>query len=456
MLDEGLPMGYVDRTTKETLGGRYVLQARVGSGRTTTVFAAEDVLLERSVAVKLFQDLPDDDGLARFAAETQVLAGLSHPGLVTVYDVNLDDERPYMVMRLIDGNTLSDRMYGDVHRDPLAPPAIARLGAQLAEVLAYVHERGVVHGDLDARNVLVDERDNGNLTGFGVNRGLGRPSGDVYALGMMLAGCLPPDLGPEWTAVLGAMTDSEPDQRPDAVRCGELLRNVESGSTSEFALPLFKAGLPAGAAATPVRGRDLDPDFESGIAPDSDTDYDDDYEPDYEPAYEPAYEPERESAVAERSGKRVVLPAKHKQRMRPVAYTGLAVMGLAVAALAVVLATVTTGVPGQQTGEQPRVEQPSEGTHIQPPGQSYPQGPQERGEASDPEQRKPARAANGTETSPPSSTTSPPPATSPPGDDGQGGSGNGNGQGNGNGDDNGNGQGNGQRQKSLLEIILGL
>jgi serine/threonine protein kinase len=446
-------MGYADRTTEETLGGRYVLQARVGSGRTTTVFAADDTLLERQVAVKLFHDLPDDDGLTRFAAETQVLAGLSHPGLVTVYDVELDTDRPYMVMRLIDGSTLSDRMYGDVHRVPLTPSVIARLGAQLADVLAYVHERGVVHGDLDARNVLVDEEDNGHLTGFGVNRGLGRPSGDVYALGMMLAGCLPPDLGPEWTAVLGAMTDAEPDQRPDAVRCGELLRNIESGSTSEFALPLFQAGLPEGAAATPVRGRDLDPDFESGIAPDSDTDYDDDYEPDYEPAYEPTYEPVREPAAAERSGKQVVLPAKHKQRMRPIAYTGLAGMGLAVAALAVVLATVTTGDPGQQTGEQPQVEQPSEGTHIQPPGQSYPQAPQEGGGADEAEPRKPARAAN-RKTTPPSSTTSPPSSTTAPPDD-QDGSGSGNGQGQ--GDDNGNnGNGNGQGRKSLLEIILGL
>jgi hypothetical protein len=441
-------MGYADRTTEETLGGRYVLQARVGSGRTTTVFAADDTLLERQVAVKLFHDLPDDDGLMRFAAETQVLAGLSHPGLVTVYDVELDTDRPYMVMRLIDGSTLSDRMYGDVDRVPLTPSAIARLGAQVADVLAYVHERGVVHGDLDARNVLVDEEDNGHLTGFGVDRGLGRPSGDVYALGMMLAGCLPPDLGPEWTAVLGAMTDSDPDQRPDAVRCGELLRNIESGSTSEFGLPIFEEGLPEGAAATPVRGRDLDPDFESGIAPDSDTDYDDDYEPAYEPAYEP-FEADGEPAVAERPGKRVVLPAKHKQRMRPIAYTGLAVMGLAVAALAVVLATVTTGDPGQQTGEQPRVEQPSDGTHIQPPGQSYPQAPQERGGADEAEPRKPARAAN-RKTPPPSSTTSAPSTTAPP--DGQDDPGNGNGNGGGNG----NGQGNGQGRKSLLEILLGL
>jgi serine/threonine protein kinase len=413
-------MDYEDWTARDTLGGRYVLQAQVGTGRTTTVFAADDLRLERRVAVKLFHDVPDYDGLARFSAETQVLAGLSHPGLVTVYDVNLDDDRPYMVMRLIDGGTLSD----EVSVEPLDPPEVARLGAQLADVLAYVHERGVVHGDIDARNVLVDAQGSGNLTGFGVNLGLGRPSGDIYALGMMLAGCLPYGLGPEWQAVLGAMTNESPDERPDAVRCGEVLRNIESGSTSEFLLPLFDTNR---ASAD---------------------------EPDYEP-YDAENEPDGEEE-ADRPVRRVVLSgtAKHKQRMRPVAYTGLAGMGLAVAALAVVLATVGNGSSEQPSGEQrqPSVEKPTEGTHIQPPGQSYPGGPpedQQRGEARD-SGPKPPRRAGRTSTAPPSSTTAPPtsPSDNPPGDEGPG---NGNGN-NGNGND----DNNGQRHRSLLDILLGI
>jgi len=434
-------MGYDDRTTTEALGGRYVLQARVGSGRTTTVFAADDALLERRVAVKLFHDVPDEGGVAHFEAETQVLAGLFHPGLVPVYDVNLDADRPYMVMRLIDGSTLSDRVYGEVHREPLTPAEVARLGAQLADVLAYVHERGVVHGDLDARNVLVDKEDNGHLTGFGVDRGLGRPSGDVYALGMMLAGCLPPGLGPEWNAVLGLMTDADPEERPDAFRCGELLRNIESGSTSEFALPRFAP------AHTPAHTSDEDEE------PDVVSEYESEYDPEFDSSFVPdfgVYEPDAEPDPDERPGKQVVLPAKagkHKQRMRPVAYTGLAGMGLAVAALAVVLATVSTDETGQRTGDQPQVEQPSDGTHIQPPGQSYPQdpdnpeAPQERGEARNPDPDKPpARGPGKPTTSPPSSSTT---TTTPPP---EGGPGNGN----------GNGQDNGNRRKSLLEIILGL
>ena len=418
-------------TATETLGGRYVLHAQVGSGRTTTVFAADDVRLERRVAVKLFHDLPDEDGFSRFAGEARVLAGLSHPGLVTVYDVNLDTDRPYMVMRLIDGGTLSDH----VSVDPLAPAEVARLGAGLADVLAYVHERGVVHGDVEARNVLVDAQGTGHLTGFGLNQGLGRPSGDIYALGMMLSGCLPYDLGPEWDVVLGGMTDEDPAERPDAVRCGELLRNIESGSTSEFPLPRFGSSL----ASTG------EPDSGSGLEP----------EPDEQPVTRtvlPAKKSAKKTAKKKSAEKTTTLPAKHKQRLRPVAYTGLAGMGLAVTALAVVLATVSTD-PSGQTGDerQPQVEQPSEGTHIQPPGQSYPTGAPERGEVRDREPEPPSRKANQATPAPPSGTENPkpPPPGGPADDDGAG---NENGPGNGGP---GNGQQNG-RHKSLLEVLLGL
>lgn len=370
-------MDHHDWMTAGALAERYVLRARVGAGRATTVYAAEDTRLQRPVAVKLFHDLPDEDGLTLFAAEAQVLAGLSHPALVTVYDVNLDAARPYMVMRLIDGGPLSGR----IHQDGLRPTAVARLGAQLAEVLAYVHERGVVHGDVDATNVLVDEQGDGHLTGFGTDRGLGKPSGDIHALGMTLAECLPFDLGGEWRVVLTAMTDRDPDARPDAVRCAELLRNIAAGDTAAFPLPRV--------------------------------------EPD------PA---ELETARVEPAPKRI----------RP-AYAGLTGMGLAVSALAVVMATGGTDTPGRPTGEQPRVEQPAEGTHAKPPAQTYPVPPDRQAvETSRPPTRDTSRA-----------TSTPPPSDpSPSGGNGE----NDNpGPGNGTGEGNGNGKG---KDKGLLGDLL--
>src|ERR1044072_9548312 len=106
MLDGGpgnLMDQHEDWTTAEALGDRYVLRTRVGSGRTTTVYAADDIRLQRPVALKLFHDFADGEAFARFATEARVLGGLSHPGLVTVSHANLEAAPPYLVLRLLDG-----------------------------------------------------------------------------------------------------------------------------------------------------------------------------------------------------------------------------------------------------------------------------------------------------------------------------------------------------------------
>jgi serine/threonine protein kinase len=389
-----------DWTTAEALGDRYVLRTRVGSGRTTTVYAADDVRLQRPVALKLFHDFADDEAFARFATEARVLGGLSHPGLVTVYDANLEAVRPYLVMRLVDGEPLGTR----VQHAGIAPPAVAQLGAQLADVLDYVHQRGVVHGDLDASDVLVDAQGDGHLTGFGADQRL-RPSGDIHALGMMLADFVPADIGPEWHAVLSAMTDGDPDRRPDAQRCGELLRNIASGDTNAFPLPTFDDG------SQPV--------FDDERAAD---------DPD-----EPV------EAVAGS------VPEPRK-RMRP-AYTGFAGMGLAVTALAIVVATVNTGTTREPAGEEqqnaPAEQQPG-GSQVNPPAQTYPRGsPEEPGRRAQEKPAEPVKRPKPPTSSSSSTTTTPPPPSQgdEPGD----------GPGNGNGGGNGNGRGNG----GLLGSILG-
>lgn len=387
-------MDHQDWTSTGALGDRYVLRARVGSGRTTTVYTADDVRLERRVAVKLFHSYPDEYGMAVFATEARVLAGLSHPGLVTVYDVNLDVDRPYLVMRLIDGASLDTR----VERDGLEPAKVARLGAQLAEVLAYVHERGVVHGDLDAGDVLIDAQGDGHLTGFGTDRGLGRPADDVHALGLTLAECLPfepAELGGEWAVVLGAMTDRDPGARPDAACSAEMLRNIASGDTDSFPLPRL----------APTTDDELADSVDSADPLD---------DPDDEPV--------------------LVAPRPAARRKRP-AYAGLAGMGLAMAALAVLVATA--GGDPQQPAEQqrkpaPQAEQPEE-TGPRPPGQTYPTPAPAR-------QGKPPASKTADKPDRDPSSSRPPSSTTPPDGDGEqdgGGPGNGNGNGNGNGDDKG-------------------
>ena len=103
--------------TGALLAARYRLTARVGRGGMADVFAAEDELLHRQVAVKLFRfDSPTGDDQRRVEAEIRTLAGLRHPGLVTVYDAGSvttgADPAPFIVMELITGPTLGQRIAG--------------------------------------------------------------------------------------------------------------------------------------------------------------------------------------------------------------------------------------------------------------------------------------------------------------------------------------------------------
>ncbi|MGH3875851.1 MAG: protein kinase domain-containing protein [Actinophytocola sp.] len=258
------------------LGGRYRLGPRIGSGGMAAVHSAVDIDLGREVAVKVYQAGGNATDLYRFGAEARLLASLSHPALVTVYDVCLGDDRPYLVMQLVAGTTLRDL----IDRGPLEPAAVARLGARLADVLAYVHTHGVVHRDVKPANVLVDKADVCYLADFGLARVLeaahltgsheivgtaaylapeqvaGTDTGppvDVYALGLVLLECLtarteyhgttaetalarlsrgpriPEGLSPAWRSALTAMTARDPADRPDGARCAELLRAISRG-----------------------------------------------------------------------------------------------------------------------------------------------------------------------------------------------------------------------------------
>ena len=265
----------------ELLGGRYRLGPRIGSGGAATVYSAVDVLLGREVAVKLYRPGSQPSGRYRFGAEARLLASLSHPGLITVYDVCLEDDHSYLVMRLVTGTTLR----GLLDRGPLDPATVAEFGARIAEVLAYIHAREVVHRDIKPSNVLIDSSGACFLADFGLARDLDAahltgsheivgtaaylapeqvtevdtgPPVDIFALGLVLLECLtgrteytgttaetvlarlarqprvPEGLSPEWRVVLTAMTARDPAVRPNATRCADLLREM-SGRSKEVA-----------------------------------------------------------------------------------------------------------------------------------------------------------------------------------------------------------------------------
>ena len=125
-------------------GGRYTLGDLIGRGGAAEVFRARDELLGRDVAVKLFPAGVGEADESRRQREVQTLAGMNHPGLVTIYDVGQERDRAYFVMQLIEGESLADRIRGG----PLALGDVVALGAALGDALTYVHRHGVVHRDI--------------------------------------------------------------------------------------------------------------------------------------------------------------------------------------------------------------------------------------------------------------------------------------------------------------------
>jgi len=147
--------------------GRYVVETELGRGGMGVVFRAVDSVLERTVALKqLPRHLVGNPVLAeRFRTEAKVLARLTHPGIVQVFDLVENDQGMFMAMELVHGGSL-DGVLED--RGALPVAEVARLGAVMAEALAYAHAQGVVHRDFKPGNVLLADDGTPKITDFGL------------------------------------------------------------------------------------------------------------------------------------------------------------------------------------------------------------------------------------------------------------------------------------------------
>ncbi|MHB1088759.1 MAG: serine/threonine-protein kinase [Acidimicrobiales bacterium] len=276
----------------EVLGGRYSIVRLLGRGGMSDVYEAFDIVSGDSVAIKIVRSGDPDIG-RRLSQEARALESFQHPGLIRLLDIGETGDQAYLVMELITGTTLAQSL----REGALSSRETANLGARLADALAYVHERGVVHRDVKPSNILLSEsgdpwlgdfgiamlHDASVLTATGATMGTVSymapeqledhqvgPAADIWSLGVILLECLsgrrvyegtpsevlarrlagpvlvPTHLPPPWRLVLSGMLNHQPEERLKGAEVAALLAT----SAFDAPLPLTDSDITTRVAAT--------------------------------------------------------------------------------------------------------------------------------------------------------------------------------------------------------------
>ncbi len=160
-------MDYKDKFIGKVFDDRYEIQELIGEGGMSIVYKAQDLRLNRSVAVKIMREemAADEEFRRTFCAEAHAVAMLSNPNIVAVYDVSHSDEIEYIVMELVDGITL--RQYMD-RRGALQWREVLHFTRQIARALAHAHERGIIHRDIKPQNIMMLRDGTVKVEDFGI------------------------------------------------------------------------------------------------------------------------------------------------------------------------------------------------------------------------------------------------------------------------------------------------
>jgi beta-lactam-binding protein with PASTA domain/predicted Ser/Thr protein kinase len=179
---------------EQVFGGRYEVEAPLGSGGMAEVWRGHDRVLNRTVAIKtlLPQFARDASFVDRFRREAQAAARLNHHGIVSVYDSGTDGDTPYIVMQFIEGRTLADFLGSG---KTLPPMHAAKIAQEIAEALGVAHAHGVIHRDIKPANVMITREGKVLVMDFGIAR--------------MISG---PETAPQTSAVLGTASYLSPEQ----------------------------------------------------------------------------------------------------------------------------------------------------------------------------------------------------------------------------------------------------
>jgi serine/threonine protein kinase len=297
--------------------GKYTITRQLGSGGMAEVYLAHDPMLDRNVAIKVIHPnlVSEADFEQGFRREARVVASLRHPNIVQVYEFDLYNGEPFMVMEYLEGGTLKDRLAEYRSRKETVPleEARARL-TTIASGLDYAHQRDLVHRDLKPGNILFTANGDPVIADFGIAKILGDPSqmtvsgklvgtpaymspeqasskaidrrSDIYSLGVilyeMVAGTVP-FKGESTTAVMMQhLTQPPPPPRqlnpavPDAVQAvilKALAKNPDDrfATAGELASAFSTALLSGAAVSSPDKQLPVDPNSMTIIEPEAQT-----------------------------------------------------------------------------------------------------------------------------------------------------------------------------------------
>jgi serine/threonine protein kinase len=201
--------------------GRYEIKQEIGRGGMATVYEAYDPRFERTVALKMLprEFMHEAEFRARFTREARTIATLEHPAIVPVYDFGEENGQPFLVMRLMTGGSLSDRLA----EGPIPIDEAAIILKRLGSALDRAHSMGIIHRDLKPSNVLFDQYGDAFLADFGIVH-VSSSTNALTASGSLVG--TPTYMSPE--QVYG---DKQLDGRSDIYALGVILFQMLTGST---------------------------------------------------------------------------------------------------------------------------------------------------------------------------------------------------------------------------------
>ena len=156
----------------EILGNRYEIIKKIGGGGMAIVYLAKDVFLDRPVAVKVLREeyIGDQDYIRRFHKEAKAVASLAHPNIVNIFDFGINNERAFLVMEYVEGETLKNYIN---EKGSLSEAETAEIGRQICLGVAAAHKKNIVHKDIKPHNILIEKNGTVKVTDFGIAQSAG-------------------------------------------------------------------------------------------------------------------------------------------------------------------------------------------------------------------------------------------------------------------------------------------